>query len=521
MDAGAVGTARERLQQAIAQLVDAAGPTAAADAVVDGLRAFEEARRALDRAVVEATADLQRRGVFAERGYRSPTGALSDLLGWERFQARRRVIAAENVCAQIGLDGSVLPARLPATATVFAAGEAGLRHVEVIARLLDSGPARRLPAETWAGAEVQLAANAANYTPSELHTWGTQLIELLDQDGPEPDDSPPVQLNELRLSRFRTRPGGKLAGRYDDAALFDAIAAAIDAGAAPRDPDDPRTAAERHAEALAEVCAQVLSRGRLPETGGRRPQLTVTVRLEDLERRAASASLEFGGQLTAPTLRQLACDAAVIPVVLDGRGVPLDVGRISRTVPDGLRRAVTTRDGGCAFPGCDRPPSWCENPPRPRMATRRPHRAAQPRHALRGAPPAHPPLALGSPHPRRPAGVHPTVLDRPQQNAPPPTTTAPPAGGVSAHGQVSPMTWKARRHALLFDAEVYLAARRTGPTAIAVGRVRARHPAELRGLSTRRSSGSRRWSRSTGPSTSTAAPAWPCATTVQSGTATC
>ncbi|MCE3552564.1 hypothetical protein LWC33_13990, partial [Pseudonocardia sp. RS11V-5] len=62
MDAGPVGTARERLQQAIAQLVDAAGPTAAADEVLDGLRAFEEARRALDRAMVEATADLQRRG---------------------------------------------------------------------------------------------------------------------------------------------------------------------------------------------------------------------------------------------------------------------------------------------------------------------------------------------------------------------------------------------------------------------------------------------------------------------------
>ncbi|MCE3555718.1 HNH endonuclease [Pseudonocardia sp. RS11V-5] len=360
MDAGPVGTARERLHQAIAQLVDAAGPTAAADDVIDALRVCEEARRTLDRVVVDATADLQRRGVFAERGYRSPTGALSDLLGWERFEARRRVIAAESVCAQVGLDGAALPARLPATATVFASGEAGLRHVEVIARLLDAGPARRLSPETWAGAEVQLAANAGAYTPSELHTWGTQLIELLDQDGPEPDDSPPAQVNELRISRFRTRPGGKLTGRYDDAALFDAIAAAVDAGAAPRDPDDQRTAAERQAEALAEVCAQVLARGRLPETGGRRPQLTVAVRLEDLERRAASASLEFGGQLTPQTLRQLACDAAVIPVVLDGTGVPLDIGRLSRAVPDGLRRAVTTRGNGCAFPGCDRPPSWCE-----------------------------------------------------------------------------------------------------------------------------------------------------------------
>jgi 5-methylcytosine-specific restriction protein A len=38
----------------------------------------------------------------------------------------------------------------------------------------------------------------------------------------------------------------------------------------------------------------------------------------------------------------------------------LDVGRQARTVPDGMRRAVTARDRGCAHPGCTRPPSWCE-----------------------------------------------------------------------------------------------------------------------------------------------------------------
>ncbi|MFR9801952.1 DUF222 domain-containing protein [Pseudonocardia sp. RS010] len=360
MNTGSVDTARDRLREATAQLCAAAGPGAAADEVIAALSACEEARRSMDRAMVGMVADLRRRGVFAERGYRSPAGALGDLLRWERFEARRRVVAAESVCEQIGLDGEALPARLPATATAFAAGEAGLRHVEVIARVLDSAAARRLDPETWAGAEVQLAAKAPLYTPSELYSWGTQLVEILDQDGAEPDDSPRPQINELRLTRFRTRPGGKLTGRYDDAAMFDALAAVIDAGAAPRDPDDQRSIPERQAEALAEACDQVLSRGRLPETGGRRPQLVVTVRLEDLERRAAAAALEFGGQLTAQTLRQLACDAAVVPVVLDGKGVPLDVGRIKRTVPDGLRRAVLTRDGGCAFPGCRRRPSWCE-----------------------------------------------------------------------------------------------------------------------------------------------------------------
>jgi HNH endonuclease len=46
--------------------------------------------------------------------------------------------------------------------------------------------------------------------------------------------------------------------------------------------------------------------------------------------------------------------------VLNGAGQPLDVGRATRTVPDGLRRAVAARDKGCAHPGCDRTRSWCQ-----------------------------------------------------------------------------------------------------------------------------------------------------------------
>ncbi|MCW0211791.1 MAG: HNH endonuclease [Pseudonocardia sp.] len=364
MDRSPVDTAQERrvevarvhLVEAVAQLAAVSGPGAGADAVAAMLGAAEEARRGLDRLMVEGVADLQRRGTFAERGYRSSAGALSDLLRWERFEARRRVVAADSVCPTISLDGAERPARLPATAGVFASGDAGLRHVEVIARVLDTGPARRLSPETWAGAEARLAAKAAIYTPTELHTWGTQLIEILDQDGPEPsDDGPRPQVDELRISRFGNRPGGKLSGRFDDAAMFDAIAATIDAGAAPRDADDERTIPQRQADALAKACGQVLSRGRPATTGGRRPQLVVTVRLEDLERRCRAATLEFGGTLTPEALRHLACDATVVPVVLDSTGVPLDVGRRHRIVPNGLRRAVTTRDGGC-----DRPPSWCE-----------------------------------------------------------------------------------------------------------------------------------------------------------------
>ena len=98
-----------------------------------------------------------------------------------------------------------------------------------------------------------------------------------------------------------------------------------------------------------------------PERGGHRPHLNVLVRLEDLEARARSAILDFGGGLSPQALRMLACDAAVVPIVLGGAGQPLDVGRTTRIIPDGLRRAVHARAGGtCEHPGCGRPSSWSE-----------------------------------------------------------------------------------------------------------------------------------------------------------------
>jgi 5-methylcytosine-specific restriction protein A len=259
------------------------------------------------------------------------------------------------------LDGSVLAARLEHTAAVFAADGCTTRHVEVIADVLASPAARRLDPACWAGAEERLAAVAGDYSPRDLRVWGSALVETLDQDGPEPDDRPPAQVNELFLTRNRDGAGGRIKGRIDDPAMFDAIATVVDAGSAPVDADDDRPGGRRRAEALADACGYVLDHAGssvLPERGGQRPHLNVLVRLEDLENRARAGCLDLGGPLPAETLRMLCCDAKVVPVVLDGAGQPLDVGRATRVIPDGLRRAIRARDRGCAR--CGRPPSWCE-----------------------------------------------------------------------------------------------------------------------------------------------------------------
>jgi len=73
-----------------------------------------------------------------------------------------------------------------------------------------------------------------------------------------------------------------------------------------------------------------------------------------------AGSLDNGTQLSPQTVREWACDAEILPVVLGGKTQVLDVGRERRSISGAIRRALIVRDKGCAFPGCGRPPRWCQ-----------------------------------------------------------------------------------------------------------------------------------------------------------------
>ena len=361
MKGSPLGDVHRILTDAVESLAAASDGSSTDDDVVAALVLCEGLTRRLDHLSVTRIAELTRRGVFAERGYRSPAAALVDLLGWDRGEAGRRVRASEQIAARLGLDGQPLPPRLPATAEVFAAGATSLRHVETIVRELATPAAGRLAPQVWAAAEEDIADKASQYSPAELGDYARVLVDRLDQDGSGEDEEPPARVNKLVLTRRRDGSGGSITGELD-ALLFDSIATAVDAAAKPLTAEDDRALTERQADALAEICGYVLDHGAdvLPACGGERPHLTVIVSLEDLERRARSAMLDFGGALSPEQLRMMACNARVVPVVMNGEGQPLDVGRATRVVPDGLRRAVATRDRGCAHPGCERTASWSE-----------------------------------------------------------------------------------------------------------------------------------------------------------------
>ena len=140
----------------------------------------------------------------------------------------------------------------------------------------------------------------------------------------------------------------------EGAAVLDAGLNALMAFAGP---DDRRTTSQRRYDALIELVREQLEHGRLPVTGGIRPQVVVTCSPQALVALPGSlpATLPDGTPVPGPTLERLACDPVVERIVFGPEGEVLDYGRSRRLFSGAQRKALRARDGGCRFPGCGLP----------------------------------------------------------------------------------------------------------------------------------------------------------------------
>ena len=147
--------------------------------------------------------------------------------------------------------------------------------------------------------------------------------------------------------------------------------------------EEERTTVQRHADALNDAFDWMLDHRDLPASAGRnRPHVVVTVPHDTVHTDLTDPSADteaarptddalwadlspgtfaHGDDPVAPqTVRRICCDADLTHVVVDGNGIPLSIGRATRTWSASQRTAITVRDGGCRGPGCDRPAAWTE-----------------------------------------------------------------------------------------------------------------------------------------------------------------
>jgi hypothetical protein len=124
---------------------------------------------------------------------------------------------------------------------------------------------------------------------------------------------------------------------------------------------DPRTNDQLVHDAFVEMVAVAGRADRGAVFGIRAPAVRVHVRGEALARREGAGRIE--GQVDAATLETIerhACEGGMIPIGFDTDGQVVNVGREQRLFTQRQRIGLAARDGGCRFPGCDRPPSWTE-----------------------------------------------------------------------------------------------------------------------------------------------------------------
>ena len=114
---------------------------------------------------------------------------------------------------------------------------------------------------------------------------------------------------------------------------------------------------QRRTDALGLLAESALAADLDRGTSGDRYQVVVHVDADVLtaDANAGQSALEDddGTRVPAETSRRIACDASAVVMGHDRNGTVLDVGRKTRTISPAIRRALTTRDRRCRFPGCD------------------------------------------------------------------------------------------------------------------------------------------------------------------------
>jgi hypothetical protein len=277
---------------------------------------------------------------------------------WLRHQTSMSGVGASRV-----VSAARLVRRHEATGAALAAGEISCGHVEVLA------PMVRGREEEYAEHEATLVDAARRLKPDDVAIVGRRWREIVD------DHQDARRMFERRGLGVATTSGGMgvVEGELDPEAT-EVFLEALELAAPPDPvgaPEPSRTLRQRRADSLADICREYVSRHRDHDEGPR-----VTARVDVLmdvttwlhlrepwdlsDPAAVRCELSRVGPIPLATAERLLCDCAIGRVVMQGESEVLDLGRRQRDVSPAIRRAVVARDRACAWPGCDRPPRWCD-----------------------------------------------------------------------------------------------------------------------------------------------------------------
>lgn len=144
-------------------------------------------------------------------------------------------------------------------------------------------------------------------------------------------------------------------------------AVALDENGRPLEaPKDGRSLAQKRLDGVLHALSAGLKGGNVSLHGGYHPQVIVNIDQKSLERDLLASYVEFrsdavhSGPINPRIIRQLACNAELLPVVLGGDSQVVDAGNRRRLFSAEQRKLLYARDRGCTFPGCTTGVDRCE-----------------------------------------------------------------------------------------------------------------------------------------------------------------
>ena len=284
-------------------------------------------------------------------------------------EAARRLRIAVATRPRRALDGTPLPAWFPAVGVALADGSIPMDSADVIIRSLTK--AERAADPAWlAVAEASLVDAATRDSVGLVSIAARVWREALDPDGAAPRDE---QLREKRaLTLGRNVNGMTALNGWLDPVNESLLRSLFTEGTAPG--GTPRFLASEHplldvdlrtrSQRQFDILFGVLTAGiRSAETPGSMRSLTtvnVVVTAENFDSGTGAAWIDDSDEpISAAHVHELACDAVLRRIILGAGGEVLHLGHPTRLFSPPQRKALAIRDGGCVWPNCTAPPSWC------------------------------------------------------------------------------------------------------------------------------------------------------------------
>ncbi|NQX36796.1 HNH endonuclease signature motif containing protein [Herbiconiux sp. VKM Ac-2851] len=322
---------------------------------------------------VRSRSELGDEGLSRSQNFTTPVALISKVTGASARTCKARLDLGRKLRGAVLLGGGEGPAPFSAVARVLEEGVLGVEAATAIVKHCSALADRGCPADVVALAEETLVDQtlSCRLTADETLRAAIHLREVVDPDGAEPRDE---VLQMQRSLTIALAPDGMYRGTFALAPEQGGVwMSSIQVMQSPRvtgprfvDGDeyvtaDGRTAAQKNADTITELIARAAGADDMPRINGAIATVNVHMTLDDLLAGRGVGWIDGIDQpVPASTVEQLRCSSPVASTLFGDRGEVLYHGKAKRLFTAAQNRALAARDGGCVWPSCDRPPSFCE-----------------------------------------------------------------------------------------------------------------------------------------------------------------